>query len=29
MKVPLFITVALLGLIILILKKTWWSRLEN
>ena len=29
MKVPLFITIALLGLIILILKKTWWSRLEN
>jgi Na+/proline symporter len=29
MKAPLFITVALLSLIILILKKTWWSRLEN
>jgi Na+/proline symporter len=29
MKAPLFITVALLTLIILILKKTWWSRLEN
>jgi SSS family solute:Na+ symporter len=29
MKLPLLITVALLTIIILILKKTWWSRLEN
>jgi len=29
MKAPLFITVGILTLIILILKKTWWSRLEN
>jgi solute:Na+ symporter, SSS family len=29
MKAPLFVTVALLTIIIIILKKTWWSRLEN
>jgi solute:Na+ symporter, SSS family len=29
MKAPLLITVVLLTLIILILKKTWWARLEN
>jgi len=29
MKAPLFITVAILTIVIIILKKTWWSRLEN
>ncbi len=29
MKTPLLITAALLTIIILILKKTWWNRLEN
>jgi solute:Na+ symporter, SSS family len=29
MKTPLLVTVALLTIIIIILKKTWWSRLEN
>jgi SSS family solute:Na+ symporter len=29
MKAPLFVTVAILTVIIIILKKTWWSRLEN
>ena len=29
MKLPLLITVAILVVIILILKKTWWARLEN
>ncbi len=29
MKAPLFLTVAILAVIIVILKKTWWSRLEN
>jgi SSS family solute:Na+ symporter len=29
MKAPLLITVAILTIIIIILKKTWWSRLEN
>ena len=29
MKVPFFLTIALLAVIIIVLKKTWWSRLEN
>ncbi len=29
MKLPLLITIALLSLIILILKKTWWNRLQE
>ena len=29
MKVPFFITLCLLAVIVIILKKTWWSRLEN
>ncbi len=29
MKAPLFLTIAILAVIIFILKKTWWSRLEN
>ncbi len=29
MKVPFFLTIAILAVIIIILKKTWWSRLEN
>ena len=29
MKWPLLITVTILGVIILILKKTWWNKLEN
>jgi SSS family solute:Na+ symporter len=29
MKAPLLITVAILTVIIIILKKTWWARLEN
>ena len=29
MKVPLLVTVGILATIIIILKKTWWSRLEN
>ena len=29
MKTPLFLTIAILAVIIIILKKTWWSRLEN
>jgi solute:Na+ symporter, SSS family len=29
MKLPLLITVIMLAIIILILKKTWWARLEN
>jgi len=29
MKLPLIITIAILALIIVILKKTWWDRLEN
>jgi solute:Na+ symporter, SSS family len=29
MKVPFFLTIAILAIIIIILKKTWWSRLEN
>ena len=29
LKTPLFITIGILTLIIFILKKTWWSRLEN
>ena len=29
MKAPLFITIAILTVIIIILKKTWWSRLED
>ncbi len=29
MKLPLIITIAILALIILILKKTWWNQLEN
>jgi solute:Na+ symporter, SSS family len=29
MKLPLLVTVVILALIILILKKTWWNKLEN
>ncbi|MEP7251866.1 MAG: sodium:solute symporter family protein [Ginsengibacter sp.] len=29
MKLPLLITMVILGVIILILKKTWWNKLEN
>jgi hypothetical protein len=29
MKLPLFITIGILAVIIIILKKTWWARLEN
>ena len=29
LKIPLLITIALLVIIILILKKTWWNKLEN
>ena len=29
MKLPFLITAVILGVIILILKKTWWARLEN
>ena len=29
MKLPLLITILILGAIILILKKTWWNKLEN
>jgi hypothetical protein len=29
MKIPFFLTIAILAVIIIILKKTWWSRLEN
>jgi SSS family solute:Na+ symporter len=29
MKTPMLVTIALLTIIIIILKKTWWSRLEN
>jgi Na+/proline symporter len=29
MKAPLLVTIAILFIIIIILKKTWWSRLEN
>ena len=29
MKVPFFLTIAILAIIIIILKKTWWARLEN
>jgi len=29
MKIPFFLTVAILAVIVIILKKTWWSRLEN
>jgi solute:Na+ symporter, SSS family len=29
MKAPLFLTIAILAVIVFILKKTWWSRLEN
>jgi len=29
MKLPLMITIVLLALIILVLKKTWWDKLEN
>jgi len=29
MKLPLLITVLILGIIIIILKKTWWNKLEN
>ena len=29
MRLPLLITVALLGAMVLILKKTWWDKLEN
>ncbi len=29
MKLPLLVTILILGVIILILKKTWWNKLEN
>jgi len=29
MKLPLLITVALIAIIVLVLKKTWWDKLEN
>jgi SSS family solute:Na+ symporter len=29
MKLPLLLTVLILGLIVLVLKKTWWDKLEN
>ncbi len=29
MKLPLLITIVLLGIILIILKKTWWNKLEN
>jgi hypothetical protein len=29
MKFPLLITVFILAIIIIILKKTWWNKLEN
>jgi Na+/proline symporter len=29
LKLPLIITISVLGVIVLILKKTWWDRLEN
>jgi Na+/proline symporter len=29
MKLPLLITILILGIIVLILKKTWWNKLEN
>jgi len=29
MKMPLLITILILAIIILILKKTWWNKLEN
>lgn len=29
MKLPLLITISILGIIVLILKRTWWDKLEN
>jgi SSS family solute:Na+ symporter len=29
MKVPFFLTICILAIIVIVLKKTWWSRLEN
>ena len=29
MKLPLLITILILGIIVIILKKTWWNKLEN
>jgi heme/copper-type cytochrome/quinol oxidase subunit 4 len=29
MKLPLLITVAILGVIAVVLKRTWWDKLEN
>jgi hypothetical protein len=29
MKLPLFITIAILAVVIVILKKTWWNKLED
>jgi Na+/proline symporter len=29
MKLPLLLTVVILGLIVIVLKKTWWDKLEN
>jgi solute:Na+ symporter, SSS family len=29
MKLPLLITIIILGIVVLILKKTWWDKLEN
>jgi solute:Na+ symporter, SSS family len=29
MKLPLLITIVILGIIVVILKKTWWNKLEN
>ena len=29
MKLPLLITIAILAVIVIILKKTWWNKLEN
>jgi hypothetical protein len=29
MKLPLLITIAILTVIVIILKRTWWNKLEN
>ncbi len=29
LKLPLFITIVILAVIIVTLKKTWWNKLEN
>ncbi len=29
MKIPLFITIAILGIVVVILKRTWWNKLED